>query len=104
MGSRYSPAHSVATKDIFYPSLVALALAIVPWIATALFAHFWRAKFLELGPFGGGFLFAIAISVSGLMIAVALTFFLGGFLSRALSRWLYHRRQNANDSFTGKSL
>jgi hypothetical protein len=100
MGSRYTPAHSVATKDIVYPSLVVLALAIVPWIAIAVFALFWRDKFLALGELGGAGLFILAITFSGLMITVTLTFLLGGFLSRTFSRWRYRRRQNTGGSST----
>jgi hypothetical protein len=95
MGSRYSPTHSVATKDIVYPSLVALGLAIVPWIAIELFAYFWHAEFQGLGEIGGAALGMVAMVFSCLMITIALVFLIGGFASRTVSRWIY-RRRNAN--------
>ncbi len=92
MGSRYSPAHSVATKDIVYPSLVAFGLAIAPWIAIELFAHFWHTQFQGLGEIGGAALGTVALVFSGLMITIASVFLVGGFASRTLFRWIYRRR------------
>jgi hypothetical protein len=95
MASRYSPAHSVATKDIVYPSLVALGLAIAPWIAIEVFAHFWHTEFQGLGEIGGAALGTVAVVFSCLMITIALVFLVGGLASRTVSRWIY-RRRNAN--------